>query len=258
MNIDDSAYKYANTQGGGIEPPCTGLTPDALPEVQKPITAENSHTGVSPRNAQSANKATVIKKAKQNPHWYALRATYGREKKAYDYIVTNGGTAFYPTRTTVKIIDGKRKTIEESYLPNILFAYGTEEELKRFARNKEDQNISFLRFYCRHIHVGNKMVHEPLIVPDEQMESFRIICQADADNIVVSTDKIEKFQKGQVVRIIEGKFKGVVGTVARYQGQQRVGIVIDGLLTLATAYVPTTFLKRIDIFDRITKNEEKI
>lgn len=102
------------------------------------------------------------------------------------------------------------------------------------------------------------MVHEPLIVPDDQMECFRIICQADADDIVVSTDKIEKFQKGQTVRIIEGKFKGVVGTVARYQGQQRVGIVIDGLLTLATAYVPTTFLKRIDIFDRITKNEKKI
>lgn len=44
MNIDDPAYKYANTQGGGIIPPCTGLTPDALPEVQKPVSAENSHT----------------------------------------------------------------------------------------------------------------------------------------------------------------------------------------------------------------------
>ena len=42
-----------------------------------------------------------------------------------------------------------------------------------------------------------------------------------------------------MVRIIDGKFKGVVGRVARYQGQQRVGIVIDGMLTVATAYVPT-------------------
>lgn len=46
-----------------------------------------------------------------------------------------------------------------------------------------------------------------------------------------------------MVRIIDGKFKGVVGRVARYQGQQRVGIVIDGLLTIATAYVPTAFLE---------------
>lgn len=139
MKFADNVSKDNDTFGGGAKPPCTGLTPDALPEVQKPVSAENSHTGVSPRNTQSANKTTVIKKAKQTPHWYALRATYGREKKAYDYIVENGVTAFYPTRTTVKIIDGKRKTIEGSYIPNILFAYGTKEELKKFARNKENE-----------------------------------------------------------------------------------------------------------------------
>lgn len=57
------------------------------------------------------------------------------------------------------------------------------------------------------------------------------------------TFKLVYTQKGQVVRIIDGKFKGVVGRVARYQGQQRVGIVIDGLLTVATAYIPTAFLE---------------
>lgn len=249
MNIDEPASN-ANTQGG-TNPPCTRFASDALPEVQKPSLVENSQTGGSPRNALSADKVTVIKKAKQTPHWYALRATYGREKKAYEHIIKNGGTAFYPTRTSIKIIDGKRKTIEESYLPNILFAYGTEEELKKFARNKEDKNISFLRYYCRHIHVGNKIVHEPLIVPDDQMESLRIVCKADADDIVVSTDKVEKFQKGQMVRIIDGKFKGVIGMVARYQGQQRVGIVIDGLLTLATAYVPSAFLEKTTYLNNI-------
>lgn len=244
MNVDDPASEDVNTQGGCLAPPCTGLAPDALPEVQKPSTAENSHTGVTPRNALSASQVALFKKKNQIPHWYALRATYGREKKAYGHIVENGGTAFYPTRTTVKIIDGKRKTIEESYIPNILFAYGTKEELNQFVRNKESK-ISYLRYYCRHIHVGNKITTEPLIVPDGQMESLRIVCKADADDIVVSTDKIEKFQKGQAVRIVNGKFKGIVGTVARYQGQQRVGIVIEGLLTVVTAYVPSAFLEKI-------------
>lgn len=35
MNIDDLAIKSANTQRGGLVPSSTGLTPDALPEVQK-------------------------------------------------------------------------------------------------------------------------------------------------------------------------------------------------------------------------------
>ena len=41
MNIDDLAIKSANTQGGGLVPSSTGLTPDALPEVQKTVLVEN-------------------------------------------------------------------------------------------------------------------------------------------------------------------------------------------------------------------------
>ena len=56
--------------------------------------------------------------------------------------------------------------------------------------------------------------------------------------------EIQKFQAGQTVRVIDGVFKGVVGKVARYHGQQRVAVVIDGLLTVATAYVPSAFLEK--------------
>lgn len=48
-----------------------------------------------------------------------------------------------------------------------------------------------------------------------------------------------------MVRIVNGKFTGVVGRVARYQGQQRVAVVIDGLLTVATAYIPSVFLEKL-------------
>ena len=149
------------------------------------------------------------------------------------------GEPFYPTLSTVKLVDGKRKTVEESRIPNLFFAYGTEEEIKSFVY--DNVNLHYLRFYYRHFHIGNKI--EPLIIPDNQIESLRIICKADADDIIVSTDEVQKFQKGQAVRIVEGKFKGVTGIVARYQGQQRVGIVIDGLLTMATAYIPNAFLE---------------
>lgn len=165
--------------------------------------------------------------------------TEEKRKHTIIYIISKGGTAFYPTLSTVKLVDGKRKTVEESRIPNLFFAYGTEEEIKSFVY--DNVNLHYLRFYYRHFHIGNKI--EPLIIPDNQIESLRIICKADADDIIVSTDEVQKFQKGQAVRIVEGKFKGVTGIVARYQGQQRVGIVIDGLLTMATAYIPNAFLE---------------
>ena len=78
------------------------------------------------------------------------------------------------------------------------------------------------------------------------MESLKIICAADADNTIVSLDEVPKFEKGQLVRVVDGAFKGVIGRVARWQGQQRVGVVVEGLATMVTAYVPNAFLELVE------------
>ena len=228
------------TVGDNQTPPSAGPTSNALPKVRKPIKPTDSQTGVSTNNVLSR---TSVDTDKDTPHWYALRTTYGREKKAYDYLLGKNVVAFYPTLKSVKLVDSKRITVEESRIPNIFFAYGTEEDLKTFVY--DNVNLPYLRFYYRHTHVGNKIVKAPLVVPDNQMNSLKIICAADSDDIIASTEEVEKFKTGQKVRITEGKFAGVTGIVARYQSQQRVGIVIDGLLTVCTAYVPSAFLDMV-------------
>ena len=240
MKVDEWTSNDGHTLGGGEFPPCAGLTSNALPEAQSTISAESSQTGVSTKNALLPTKPKVQREA-DTPHWYALRTTYGREKKAYDYLTAKGIEAFYPTTNVVKLIKGKRKNVTESRLPNIFFAYGTEEQLKEYVY--DNVNLPFLRFYYRHYHEGSKIKKTPLIVPDNQMESLKIICAADADNTFVSLVKVPKFEKGQLVRVIDGAFKGVTGRVARWQGQQRVGVVVDDLVTVVTAYIPSAFLE---------------
>ena len=249
MKIADNASLDDNTHRGGEIPPCTGFTPDALPEVKKPVLAENLQSGVSTRNAMSVTDVktplkTIKRKPKEVPHWYALRVTYGREKKAYDYLVGKHVEAYYPIIKTVKEVDGKRKTIEESRLPNIFFARGTEEEIKSFVY--DNVNLPHLRFYYRHIHEGARLVKEPLIIPDYQIEGLKIICDAEVEDKHLDPFVVEKFKNGQLVRVIDGPFGGVEGIVHRYKGQQRIGIVIEGLLTAVTAYIPTAFLQPID------------
>lgn len=158
-------------------------------------------------------------------------------------MTAKGITAFYPTTNVVKLIKGKRKVVTESRLPNIFFAYGTEAQLKEYVF--DNVNLPFLRFYYRHIHEGNTIKKTPLIVPDNQMDSLKIICAADADNTFVSLVKVPKFEKGQLVKVTDGAFKGVTGRVARWQGQQRVGVVVDDLVTVVTAYIPSAFLENM-------------
>ena len=242
MKVDEWTSEDVHTSGGGEFPPCAGLTSNALPEARSDVSAESSQTGVSTRNALLATKTKHPQK-EELPHWYALRCTYGREKTAYDYMVAKGVTAFYPTTSVVKLIKGKRKVITESRLPNIFFAYGTEEEFKTYVY--DNVNLPYLRFYYRHVHVGRRIEKIPMIVPDYQMDSLKIICAADADNTIVSLGEVPKFEKGQLVKVTDGAFKGVIGRVARWQGQQRVGVVVEDLVTVVTAYVPSAFLKTL-------------
>ena len=221
-----------NKSGGGSTSPCTGFASDALPEVLG-LTAENSQTGVSTKNA--------LLKTKIIPHWYVLRATYGQEKKAYDYLVSRKVKAFYPTMRVMKEVKGKRIYVVESRIPNLLFVFGTDEEIKTYVY--DNVNLPFLRFYYRYFFVNHRTEKTPMIVPDRQMENLMIICASESDNIVFSSESIKKFEEGKLVRVIEGPFKGVIGRVAKYKKQQRVGITIDSTGTMATAYVPSDFLE---------------
>lgn len=205
----------------------------SLPEVQKPELAENSDTGVSTNNAPSTTK-----------HWYAMRTTYGREQKAYDYIVSNGGTAFLPTLFQEKTINGKKTIVEVSRIPNIFFVYGTEDEVKEYAY--DNVHLPFLRFYYEQHYEGVKIIKEPLIVPDNQIKSLKILCKAE-DIRIVPEEMVSKFQEGDSVIIVEGEFEGIEGKVARWHGQQRVAIIIEGLCAIATAYIPSAYLEKADL-----------
>lgn len=218
------------------------LPPAPSPKLKTRFLRIAQIQGVS-THCMPAKTESITKNSKEQQNWYALRTTYGREKKAYDYLVAKGVSAFYPTIKVMKEIRGQRKVVTESRLPNIFFAFGTEEEIKSYVY--DNVNLPFLRFYYRHMHEGARITKSPLIVPQKQIEGLKIICESEADDILYVPEEVQKFKEGQMVRVIDGKFKGLTGRVARYQGQQRVAIIVEGGFTMATAYLPTAFLEYI-------------
>lgn len=250
MMVTEQISDKESTAEYCASPACVGLTSSVLPEASAIDSAASSDTGVSTNyiHTESPPSATQSPPEATNPpaglHWYALRTTYGREEKAYDYLVAKGVTAFYPTVRRIKEVRGQRKLVVESRIPNIFFAQATEEEMQRYVY--DNVNLPYLRFYYRHYHEGSRIAKVPLIVPDREMESLKIICESEADDILMIPEEVTKFKTGQLVRVTEGKFKGVIGRVARYQGQQRVAVTIEDSLTIATAYLPKAFLQYIE------------
>ena len=52
-------------------------------------------------------------------------------------------------------------------------------------------------------------------------------------------------KQGDYVEVIEGKFAGVRGRVARLHGQTCVLVNLEGICIASTAYVPKAFLKKV-------------
>lgn len=224
-----NALSNAENRRGGTESSYIGVASNVSPE------AFCSKTGVSTRSVYSLsiNKDTT-------QHWFALRCTYGREKKAYDFFVKKGIKVFYPSTTKIKKLKNRNKQVETSLIPNIIFVFESLNVLKEYVYDNVHDETKYLRFYYEVKHDRSKC---PMIIPNHQMDSFMIICNSGVEDIIFETTPLDKYKEGQRVKVVRGAFAGVHGIVKRHKGQQRVGIVIDGLFTIATAYIPSDFME---------------
>ena len=208
--------------------PCIEPTPDAIPE------AKSTTTGVS-----------VGYVPKPGYEWFVFRASYGREDRAADYIVADGTYAYVAKRYTRKIVDGKAKRVLENLIPNLLFAYTTSEIAARYIKSTPE--LSFLSYYYNHFEHSDDTKNPPLTIPRPEIESFILAtCGHDEHLLVVSRERCH-FRGGELVRVIEGAFKGVEGRVARVAGQQRVVVSLDNIGYVSTAYIPSAFIQKVDL-----------
>lgn len=171
--------------------PCYRVYLRCLPRSSEAVSGrELRYRGVHQKCAVGKASLHINPQESDASHWYALRTTYGREKKAYNYLTEKGMIAFYPTFTVMKQVDGKRKQGRRRIPhPNIFFAYGRGRRKKSLFRLRQCKP-SLSSFYYRHVDIGKASGKEPLTVPDDQMKSLRIISKAEAEDVVVSTDNI--------------------------------------------------------------------
>lgn len=242
--IGTAASTEAAHVGDHLLSPSTEPILDALPEVYNSYMEKDLQSGVSTRNVSIEKPIGSPDVDEVKVRWYALRATFGKERDAYEYINEHSGMAYCPRIKNMKMVKGKRKKVEEAYIPNLLFAYGSIENLKTFVY--DNINLPYLRFYEGYREVCGVVQKRPLFIPDKEMEYLKKVCEAEAGGAFIPADKTRVFKAGDMVRVKKGnKFEGIEGRVARYKGQQCVAVIVNGLLTFATAYIPSYQLEKI-------------
>lgn len=173
--------------------------------------------------------------------WFVIRSTFGRSKTAYDFLSNKGFHAFLPVKVIEKVKNKRIVRDLRPLIPNMLFVYSDKNTIKEFI--KENKESGLLSFYYNHFEKESTGVDKLLTVPTWQMDNFiRTTRVRNQHTMLVNPSKLT-FKSGDLVRVVEGDFVGVVGKVTRIKGQKRVVVLIEGVCAVATAYIPSAFLE---------------
>lgn len=222
-----NALPNANTRRSEEKSPNIGFTAHVPPGREK------RPNGVSVEYVQDPAKK-----------WFVLRASYGRTKKACEILQKDSEEYYLPLHYVIKRINNKKKRVLQPLLPNFVFVYAKEEYIKSLVGDAHRN--SYLSYYYNHFEVSEFGKNPPLTIDFDSMMNFIKATSIDDEHVRIVEPQACHYKSGSKVRIIEGKFKGVEGKVARVAGQQRVVVELHGLCLIATAYIPTAFITAID------------
>ena len=196
----------------------------------------------------STNKSTP-----DGRHWFPIRATYHRAKKVYDKLVAlndNNLEPYLPMQYRTEYTDEESDNptphiIEEPLDKGLLFVRTTLSDFRTLLRFQA--LIPGMTPYYNHFSLNEYGRNEYLIVPDRQMESFRIIVESRNKNIIVNQTEIPQIIEGDHVIVTGGAFEGVEGVVMKFKHQKRVVVELKGVGRYATAYVPGALIRKVEI-----------
>lgn len=161
--------------------------------------------------------------------WYAIRVSYGRVLKVSAKLQESGFECFVPmSRKTVEK-KGVKTVVVVPAVSNLCFVRSDREFLDAFLYSQGDERIAG--------YLWDKSTHQPIVVPDKPMQDFMQVCRVMSDDILYLKEVSEKFREGYKVRVKEGPFEGIEGTVIRVKRSRRVMVELPGMLAVATAYI---------------------
>lgn len=245
-------------KGVGVAPCSSYQIGQQRPDLGVPV--ENAHTDstplqTEPQTYKSAQPEKVLLTIEDivsesfspgnDEEWFYMHAAYGQNKKAQEAFARENIFSYIPHMTTYeRNSDGEDVRKRKPIFANYLFVLATRKQIKDFTNTGGTKHsLPYLHF------VYNKFAKDKygngrcLTVTHRAMVSFLLLTQVDSAKVQPVDEKKTHFLRDQPVRITKGVFKGIVGRVARVHNQTTVVVTLEGVISMATAYIPNSFME---------------
>lgn len=198
-------------------------------------------------------------------HWYALKIFFNKafdveaylDNRAIDtylpvqkvllkgmaHLVARRRLAKAPDRRDPRyIVEEPKIYLRKPLVNSLLFVHCTDEQLpevEAYLRERDANNN--VRGY---IYKNTKKEYAQ--VPDREMASFRLVVEQGSKGLdFFADDDISRFATGDRVRVKEGPLSGAEGYIKRIRRDRRLLVVIEGIIAVATSYIPPQNLEKI-------------
>lgn len=169
-------------------------------------------------------------------HWFALKVFFNKVLQLSADLKNLSLDCFYPVKVESKNRRGKKVFVKKPAVNSLLFFKGTTEEAQQVQREFEGRAMLYTY----------RLSRQPAIIPDREMQIFKMVADTNAPDLEYMDIDAQTFKTGQHVRVTCGLFQGAEGYIKRIRGNKRLIVAIEGIVAVATSYIPSCFLEKIE------------
>ena len=176
--------------------------------------------------------------------WFPMRVTYQREMKVKAELDRLGIENFVPMRyKVVESQNGGDTELQRVLVPainNLIFVRSTQERISGLKASNEV--LEPLRYMMDRT---ASREHAIMTVGDREMENFMRVASRTDDSVMFLNEESVVGKEGKRVMITGGTFEGVTGVIRRVKRCKRVVVELEGIASVAIAFVPAVMLREI-------------
>ena len=169
--------------------------------------------------------------------WFAMKVFFNKVFEIERYFQDNGIECYVPVQYEEKMVKGEQMRVRKPAVSSLIFLRIEEDKIQHI-ENELAQRVILYRY---------RQSRQPAKIPDREMEVFQMVTSVEGGNWdYVDTDSLQ-FSANERVRVVDGDFKGAEGYIKRIKGNRRLVVAIEGIVAVATTYIPSCFLEKISL-----------
>ena len=171
-------------------------------------------------------------------HWYAFKVFFNKVFEVDRNIRERNVETYFPVIKTYKLSGDHHRMVQRPAISSLIFVRCSETEVWDIQKQLYGRVLLYT-----HKTDGTKLASP---IDEEEMRLFRLVTSVEDERLQYLDVDSVNYKEGQRVRVLDGPYKGCVGYIKRIKGNRRLLVAVEGLALVATSYIPSVFLEKIN------------